>query len=284
MDSMRNLKTSLPSTSSPRRHTFHPPEQLQKAFKQAALSVTNLYKTAAADQAQAYQDGYQDALEELLNFIDKENIGLQEGEGWRVRQWATERYQGTGAAAPSESEEDAEEEKRARSSSPALQRKPSRDVLRNPPLELQSSTLSAIPSSSPIRSESAPPVAPASVEAPLPVNDHVPQSDFSFRTAHAYPSVHDIEMEVPDDNNSNNNNNSSTPAPTVQVNIIPRSSRNSRHIGHNARSANRSPGAIQLGPGSGMKRRMQTMDFFDFGNFNTKDGSNGGPNKKGRFS
>jgi hypothetical protein len=280
MDSMRNLKTSLPSTSSPRRQTFHPPEQLQKAFKQAALSVTNLYKTAAADQAQAFQDGYQDALEELLSFMDKENIGLQDGEGWRVRQWATERYQGTGAAAPSESDDEAEEEKRARSSSPTLQRKPSRDTLRNPPpLEAQSSALLNIPSSSPIRSESAPPVAPAPVEAPLSVNDHVPQSDFSFRTAHAYPSVHDIEMDNPDDNTSN-----STPAPTVQVNIIPRSSRNPRHNSHNARSTNRSPSAIQLGPGSGMKRRMQTMDFFDFGNFNPKDGSNGGSNKKGRFS
>jgi hypothetical protein len=281
MDSMRNLKTSLPSTSSPRRQAFHPPQKLQQAFKQAALSVTNLYKTAAADQAQAYQDGYQDAVEELLSFMDKENIGLQDGEGWRLRQWATERYSGTGAAAPSESEEDVEEDKRARSSSPALQRKPSRDILRHPPLEIQSSTLSTIPSSSPVRSESAPPVVPAPVEASLSVNDHVPQSDFSFRTAHAYPSVHDIEMDTPDESSNNNN---STPTPTVQVNIIPRASRNSRHNSHNARSTNRSPSAIQLGPGSGMKRRMQTMDFFDFGNFNTKDGSNGGPNKKGRFS
>jgi hypothetical protein len=276
---MRNLKTSLPSTSSPRRQAFHPPEQLQKAFKQAALSVTNLYKTAAADQAQAYQDGYQDALEELLSFMDKENIGLQDGEGWRVRQWATERYQGTGATAPSESDEDAEDEKRARSSSPVLQRKPSRDLLRNPPLEPQPSTLLTAPTSSPIRSESAPPVAPAPVEAApreAAANDHVPQSEFSFRTAHAYPTVHDIEMDNPDE---------STPAPTVQVNIIPRPPRNQRHNGHNARSSNRSPSAIQLGPGSGMKRRMQSMDFFDFGNFNPKDGFNGGgPHKKGRFS
>jgi hypothetical protein len=279
MDSMRNLKTSLPSTSSPRRQAFHPPEQLQKAFKQAALSVTNLYKTAAADQAQAYQDGYQDALEELLSFMDKENIGLQDGEGWRVRQWATERYQGTGAAAPSESDEEGEEEKRARSSSPALQRKPSRELLRNPTLEPQPSTLSTAPTSSPIRSESAPPVAPAPVETAsreATTNDHVPQSEFSFRAAHAYPSVHDIEMDNPDEN---------TPAPTVQVNIIPRPPRNSRHSGHNARQSNRSPSAIQLGPGSGMKRRMQSMDFFDFGNLNAKDAFNGsGPNKKGRFS
>jgi hypothetical protein len=281
MDSMRNLKTSLPSTSSLRRRAIHPPEQLQKAFKQAALSVTNLYKTAAQDQAQAYQDGYQDGLEELLSFMDKENIGLQDGEGWRVRQWASERYHGTGAAAASESDDDADEEKRARSSSPALQRKPSRDLVRHTPLSTLSSALSAVPPSSPIRSESAPPVAPAPIELTTRaavVNDHVPQSDFSFRTTHVYPSVHDIEMDAPDENNN------STPAPTVQVNIIPRPSRSSRHTGHNPRSTNRSPNTFQLGPGSGTKRRMPTLDFFDFGNFSGKDGFNGGPNKKGRFS
>src|SRR5215469_11633889 len=102
MDSMRNLRTSLPSTS--RRQASQPPEELIQAFKQAALSVTALYKTAGAEQARAYQQGYQDALEELLRFLDKENLGLQDGEGWRVRQWATERYQGSSQQAQAASD------------------------------------------------------------------------------------------------------------------------------------------------------------------------------------
>ena len=120
---MRNLRTSLPSTS--RRQASQPPEELIQAFKQAALSVTALYKTASAEQARAYQEGYQDALEELLRFLDKENLGLQDGEGWRVRQWATERYQGSSqqAQGTSDNEDEAEDETRARSSSPISQRK-----------------------------------------------------------------------------------------------------------------------------------------------------------------
>ena len=55
MDSMRSLNTSLPgatSTTAAPTTVKHqdPPEQLLTAFKAAALSVTNLYKSAAADQ------------------------------------------------------------------------------------------------------------------------------------------------------------------------------------------------------------------------------------------
>ncbi|OAP65604.1 hypothetical protein AYL99_01576 [Fonsecaea erecta] len=103
MDSMRSLNTSLPSTRPA------PPEQLLQAFKSAALSVTNLYKSAAADQNASRQAGYQDALEDLLSFLDKENLGLQDGEGWRVRQWATERYEGSTRHHQIESDDDRSE-------------------------------------------------------------------------------------------------------------------------------------------------------------------------------
>ncbi|RAL65399.1 hypothetical protein DID88_000967 [Monilinia fructigena] len=70
MDSMRSLNTSLPGGKSPsKQQNVEPPQQLLIAqFKAAALSVTNLYKTAAADQARARAEGYQDALDELLSF------------------------------------------------------------------------------------------------------------------------------------------------------------------------------------------------------------------------
>ena len=87
---MRSLNTSLPS-STPRPQ---PPEQLLQQFKTAALSVTNLYKNAVYAESQARQAGYQEAIEDLLHFLDRENLGLTDGEGWRVRQWATERSDG----------------------------------------------------------------------------------------------------------------------------------------------------------------------------------------------
>ena len=71
MDSMRSLNTSLPGASPPKQQTGESSEQLLAAFKSAALSVTTLYKTAAAKQSKARADGYQDALDELLTFLDK---------------------------------------------------------------------------------------------------------------------------------------------------------------------------------------------------------------------
>lgn len=82
MDSMRSLNSSLPRSSSIRRSN-PPPEHLIQSFKTAALSVTNLYKTAAADQIRARELGYQDALDDLLVFLDKENLGLTTGKGGR---------------------------------------------------------------------------------------------------------------------------------------------------------------------------------------------------------
>ena len=72
---MRSLNTSLPGTSPSKQHGSEPPEQLLQAFKAAALSVTKLYKTAALDQTRARSEGYQDALDDLLSFLDKEDIG-----------------------------------------------------------------------------------------------------------------------------------------------------------------------------------------------------------------
>ncbi|KAK5099099.1 hypothetical protein LTR70_001249 [Exophiala xenobiotica] len=106
MDSMRSLNRSLPSTP-PTRPA--PPEQLLQAFRQAALSVTNLYKSAASDHDSIRQAGYSDAIDDLLKFLDRENLGLQDGEGWRIRQWATAKYDASYAEHSEAEEEDASE-------------------------------------------------------------------------------------------------------------------------------------------------------------------------------
>jgi hypothetical protein len=273
MDSMRSLNTSLPSTSTSRRQASHRSEALLQAFKEAALSVTNLYKTSASLETDAYREGYQDALQDLLSYMDKGDLGLQDGEGWGIRKWATERYQRSGATIPpSESEDEVDEEQRPRSSSPTIQRKQTNDIPLSTP---------AAATSSPVRSESAPPVVttilPESGAKESIASATVPQAEFSFRTTHQYPSVHDIDMDNPDAHNASNQGTT----PTVQVNLIPRPSRISRS-GHNARSNNRSSNTFQLGPGAGLKRRLPTMDFFDIGNLNGKDAFGGG--KRGRFS
>ena len=117
MDSMRSLNRSLPKSNNTRSA---PPEELLQAFRTAALSVTNLYKSAVTDQSRSRQEGYQDALDDLLVFLDTENVGLQDGEGWRVRQWINDRYERTSSGGPQPDSDDdtGDTERRPRSASP----------------------------------------------------------------------------------------------------------------------------------------------------------------------
>jgi hypothetical protein len=79
MDSMDSLHGSLPFTSRRRNAVLVP-------FRETARTLTNLFKTASAEIDRAYTDGSRDALDQLLGQMDRENLGLSEGEGWRVRQ------------------------------------------------------------------------------------------------------------------------------------------------------------------------------------------------------
>src|SRR5271170_1460944 len=171
MDSMRSLNTSLPGTSPSKQHGTEPPEQLLSAFKAAALSVTKLYKTAAVDQAKARSEGYQDALDELLAFLDKEHIGLSDGEGWRIRRWATERLDGRDAVSQ-HAESDDETDKQETTSSPVLER-------------TQSAAQLSTRTASPMRTENVPLVIPPPIQEQQPVM-LPPASTFTFRSSHPY--------------------------------------------------------------------------------------------------
>ncbi|KAL8782587.1 MAG: hypothetical protein Q9213_005265 [Squamulea squamosa] len=282
---MRNLHTSLPRSPSAQQ----PPEQLLQAFKTAALSVTNLYKTAASGQSQARQHGYQEALDDILAFLDKEHLGLGDGEGWKVRQWATERLDGSTADRTGVSESDderAETEKRARSSSPVVPYKsPTVDVL--PPRE----------STSTLRVTSAPPLPQAPPQPPTLHPASTPEV-FSFRSSLPYPQ--DVDM-ASSDSTSTATNTTTIPQPDIQnISIIPvpsptvrcenlpqrgaraphRNSTNhaSRHNTRGATLMNRR----SLGPGAGSKRRFDLNEYFDLGNL--AEGKDGGGGKKGRLS
>ncbi|KAL8932993.1 MAG: hypothetical protein Q9216_006574 [Gyalolechia sp. 2 TL-2023] len=279
MDSMRSLNTSLPR--SPKRTPTQPPEQLLQAFKTAALSVTNLYKTAASNETRARQAGYQDALDDILSFLDKEKLGLGDGEGWKVRRWATERLDGstTGIAAGSESDDErGETEKRARSSSPVVQDKSNHDTA--PPRQ-------STGSSSPTRVTSAPPPMPPQPPTSVPVP--APEI-FSFRSSHAYPQ--DMDTAPPDSSANQHDIQNMAPIPAsaaVRVDVLPRGvkapHRSSSHpIKHNTRTAT-SLGRRSLGSGAGSKRRFDFTDYFGLGDLGDgRDGIGGGGGKRGRLS
>ena len=273
---MRSLNTSLP-TSSPNPR---PPEQLLQAFRTAALSVTNLYKTAATEQANARQAGYQDALDDLLTFLDKENLGLGDGEGWRVRQWATERLSSTHSvhAGSDSDDERGETEKRARSSSPVVQRRSSVELQQRP----------ASRSTSPVRTESAPPAPSISTQQHSSIFAR-PEA-FTFRSPHPYPQ--EVDMQASDMTTSNTAQaetapqpQSSSSAPAVRVEVVPRGSRTPhRHGNHPSRHNTRSTASARsLISGAGSKRRIAFGEFFDIGSLGDGKDGQGGGGKRGRF-
>ena len=274
MDSMRSLNSSLPR--SPQAKRFNPtPEQLIQSFKSAALSVTNLYKTAAADQTRAREAGYQDALDDLLAFLDQRNLGLDDGEGWMVRQWATERLDGSPPVhLGSDSDDDrGETAKRARSSSPVVQR----TTVPEPEQARQPSR-----STSPVRAASVP-MAPPPTSQPQNNTSHTPEL-FTFRSTHSYP--HDIDMQAADTSSITATQPEQLPSPAVRVEVVPRGSRTPhRASNHSNRHSTKSTvNTRSLGTGAGSKRRVPFVDYFDLGSLGDgKEGRDGG-GKRSRFS
>ncbi|OJD21151.1 hypothetical protein ACJ73_07510 [Blastomyces percursus] len=285
MDSMRSLNTSLP-VSSPRPNHAQPPEQLLQAFKTAALSVTNLYKTAVSDQASARQLGYQEALEDLRAFLDREKIGLSDGEGSKVRCWVTERIDGTAAATSSMDSDDERGEldsKRDRSTSPTATRKQTPDV---------NHTSQTPRATSPPRQEtnthqpSAPPDISATPSRPTtftfatgPQFPVTQQSDIDMQTSEYGPATTPASLQ-PDSSHlphSSTLNNS----PTVRVEVVPRGSRTPHRLNngnrHSTRASVRDPPST-----SGSKRKFHFGDFFDISSLGNGREAFGG-SKRGRF-
>ena len=263
---MRSLNTSLPR--SPKKARLkQPPEELLQHFKSAALSVTNLYKTAAADSLRVREAGYQDALDDLLTYLDKENLGLDDGEGWKVRRWATERLDSSPPAhAGSESEEErTDTEKRATSPATSVAERKS-----SPEATIRSSSKSK----SPARTEQHAAIADTSSPPPLSPVIVKPQS-FTFASAHPYPQ--DIDMQAPE---TQLDSTTPAPPPTPAIRFDLRSTRSAhKHNNHTSRHLTRS----KLGSGAGSKRKIILPDYFDLGNFGEGKEGFGGSFKRGRI-
>ncbi|KAH6633697.1 hypothetical protein C7974DRAFT_309044 [Boeremia exigua] len=255
MDSMRSLNKSLPKTK--RQPDVH------QSFKNAALQLTNLYKSAIADVDRARSDGYQDALDDLLTFLDKENLGVGDGEGWRIRQWATERFDGSRHTNSDEDDEVDMDDKRARSSSPIMERTISPEATRGPEAH------DAVQ-----RPDSAPPV---QLEASVTEPEMSPLHQvFQFSAPQPYPSS---------TNASTNTENAFGDFSAAARRAFP-APRRDRHSNRSAtRNLQRTAtqNLFQLGQGAGQKRRM--MDSFHPDNTNERrDGSGGGGPKRGRMT
>ncbi|KAL2759067.1 hypothetical protein ACRALDRAFT_1080635 [Sodiomyces alcalophilus JCM 7366] len=255
MESMRSLNTSLPGNSSQRQAAVNDsPEQLLDAFKAAALSVTKLYKTSAASQSKARADGYQDCLDDLLTFLDRENIGVDDGEGWRIRKWATERLDGRESPSQAVDSED-EADKAETASSPDLAR------INSGP---HSTTTRE---GNPTRTDSAPPtvsaVAPPT-EGPAPIV--VPSLDaFTFQSAHPFPPQ-DTYMNFANLDLSDSRSHDSLPPHTganAASATTTRTTRSRQHPGNGPRLAARQ--GSQLGRGAGSKRKLNFAEIFDLG-------------------
>ncbi|KIX95312.1 uncharacterized protein Z520_08829 [Fonsecaea multimorphosa CBS 102226] len=261
MDSMRSLNTSLPSTRPA------PPEQLLQAFRTAALSVTNLYKSAVTDQNASRQAGYQDALEDLLSFLDKENLGLQDGEGWRVRQWATERYEGSTHHHQIESDDERSE---------TGQGQTQRGL--TPAGEQTVATTAAAQS------------APARAESSTQTDDHQSSSSqeqsasapmFYFSGNPASTSLDDMQTEEDGTAPTETQASSSTSGNVSRTTLINNRGNRTPHRTGNQRHGTRSS-TREFTFTAGTKRKFQIPDFFDISNIGPRDGFES--SKRGRTS
>jgi hypothetical protein len=215
-----------------------------------------LYKSAIAELDKTRTDGYQEALEDLIGFLDRENLGVGDGEGWRIRQWAMERLDGAlPGSNNSDSDEEILEEKRARSSSPVMERNSSPEETRS----------SAPPhAESTHRPDSAPPV---QIEDATPAETEInfPQSMFHFSSPVAYPTANSNDSAGPD---------LSSTARRAFATPRRSSTRPSRNLQRAAAS-----NLFSLGNGAGQKRKM--MDFFNLDGLNDRrDGPGGGSKRR----
>lgn len=241
MDGIRGSSPTKNSTAT------DSPEQLLDAFKAAALSVTKLYKTSAAAQTKARTDGYQDCLDDLLSFLDKQNLGLSDGEGWQIRRWATERLDGRDGVLQTVESED-EGDKNDTASSPELHHSGSHaqlETVRNEP---------------DLRTGSAPPpttqhtTTGLTSSVPLPQIIVPTQDNFTFQSAVAYPQESDLDIANLDLSDSRaNDTTSSSQHHTTSHPPRPRNNRGGQRPRH----------SNYLGRGAGQKRKLNIDEIFD---------------------
>ena len=244
------------------------PPELLDAFKAAALSVTKLYKTSAAAQAKARADGYQDCLDDLFAFLDKENIGLANGEGQRIRKWAAERLEGRDASCQGV-ESDDEVEKSDAISSPEIHPSVSAQ-----PVLLVRSDIQMRESAQPapaVSTAAVTAIQPAGPKMDGPAEIVVPSQDtFTFQSQHPYPQdsyLNLANLDLSDSRSHEPSSRTTTTTPSIR--------RTDR------RNGIRTGSRTTLGRGAGQKRKVNLAEIFDLGSLgHGKDMFGGGKRSK----
>lgn len=240
------------------------------AFRAAALSVTKLYKMSAAAQARSRAEGYQDCLDDLLAFLDKENIGLSDGEGWTIRKWATDRQEPRDTISQTMESEDEVEKPETSASSPQLQRSSSVAPQHTGRTD------------APMRDSAPPTFAPTSTQSISPITEDVEivvptQDTFTFQSSIPYPS-HDTYISLANLDLSDSQSHPSNT--TTRQGAAPNTSATTPTISRNARLRNGRPTSkAAINRVAGQKRKVNLAELFDLGSLghgNGKDVFGGG--------
>lgn len=235
------------------------PEHLLDVFRTAALSVTKLYKSSITAQKKARAEGYQDCLDDLLQYLDKEHLGLSDGEGWKIRAWANERLD-NGDVPPQldAMESDDDSEKQDAVSSPEIHRSNSASSLSRvpePQLHPRPYLQNAVQEPQSDLSK-----APAGEDIVIdePEAVAVPSRDtFDFVSSHVYPqdaqnnNLNLASLRLSDSTRPHEHTNASTPRKTPR--------RHGSRTARSGRTLNRGP---SQGPRTGSKRPMDFEGFF----------------------
>jgi hypothetical protein len=226
--------------------------------------------------------------------LDRENLGLMDGEGWRVRQWATQNLDGSGSLprqVPSAARSTTDDDGDDRASNNNKDEEKEEDACSSPEMcQKSSDLLTPVPRQAHLddqdslrrRVVSEPPQVQSTE-----IQHNPPRGDFTFVSQHTYPSNHERNASSP--GMELDTTNGSVPifaSPSISsgpdaVRQVPRSSRPGRHANHSKRTDPR-PTTLNfnLGNGAGSKRKLPYSDFFDISGFtegsDRKDGAAGG--------
>lgn len=215
------------------------PEQLIDVFKAAALSVTKLYKSSVAAETRARSEGYQECLDDLLGFLDRESSNSADGNLSKLKRWIAERREGGDATLPTSESEDEVDKGEANTQSEPVQ---------NTNISQQAPAPAPAPTPARTTSDSPAPVDVVPTESPRFI---VPSQDtFTFGSEHQYPNIATLDLS---DSRSH-------------ASITHHTTRQPR----NRNSARSLRASSHLGRGAGAKRRMDFDDFFG-GCFGGKD-------------
>lgn len=232
------------------------PEQMLDVFRAAALSVTKLYKSSISAQARARADGYQDCLDDLLQFLDKTKLGLGDGEGWKIRAWANERLEGRDGS-PQVIESDDDAEKPEVMPSPEIHRSNSTTCVPQPPPAVlpQSEPQAQTEPTTPVVQE----ITIDEPEIAVPTQD-----SFDFRSSHPYPQDAQAHLNIANLRLSDGRSHDNSISSNSTISVSRSTPRGQRHGGSGGRNVPR--GSSRLGYGAGAKRKVNFGEFFDLGN------------------